>query len=328
MQLILGLLIGFLIGIGLGYIAQQQKIKQINQKLQQVRRAVKEKELASREHNAQIEELKLDRQKYQQLQADQQIFKQQLEASHQQALEQMRASYENNIQKQGDLYQTQIVSLQQQRQQDDAALQQAKREIESLNQLLEQQEATPTTEADLAEGYDLSDQEVAPEEEMDSLFDLLSDLVTEPEKALLPEPTVPVKSDIESLAQSNPPTAILQLSQHYNHPDSETRLSAAKALSKIAENNQQKGTIANLVQSLSKFSQDSDVNVRKSAVSGLSNISSTQVIAWLKSAQRDSDSDIVKIASQALNRFKGQRLRRSQKVKSLPKNAKLVDTRD
>ena len=66
--------------------------------------------------------------------------------------------------------------------------------------------------------------------------------------------------------------------------------------------------------------------MRKSAVTGLSNISSTQVIPWLKSAQRDSDSDIIKIASKALNRFKGKRLAKPKKVKSLPPNATFIDS--
>ena len=328
MQLILGLLIGFFIGIGLGYIAQQQKIKQINQKLQQARRVLKDKELANREHNAQIEGLKLDREKLHQLQADQQLFKQQLEASRQQELDQMRVSFENNLQKQGDLYQNQITALQSQRQQDDVTLKQAKQEIETLNQLLEQHNSVPTTEADFVDAYDLSDPEAASEEDLDSLFDLFSDPVTDPEPLTHAEPDITAIEEIQAIAESNQSRVIPQLSEYSNHPDPETRLSATETLSNIAKTNQQKGIISTLTQSLGKFSQDLDPNVRKSAVTGLSNISSTQVIPWLKSAQRDSDSDIVKIASQALNHFKGQRLRIRTEGKSLPKNARLIDSKD
>ena len=328
MQLILGLLIGFFIGIGLGYIAQQQKIKQVNQKLQQARRALKDKDLTSREHNTEIEELKLDREKFQQLQTEQQTFRQQLQASHQQELEQMRVSFENNIQKQGDHYQDQIAALQQQRQQDGVALQQAKQEIETLNQLLEQQNTTATAEADFADAYDLSDAEEAPEGEVDSLLDIFSDLAAEPEPVVPSKAAVVAINEIQAIANANQSTAIPQLSDYCNHPDPETRLSAVEELSKIAKNNEQKRIIPNLTQSLGKFSQDFDPNVRKSAITGLSHISSSQVIPWLKSAQRDSDSDIVKIASQALYRFKGQRQPQTNEVKPLPKNAKLIDSKN
>ncbi len=73
--------------------------------------------------------------------------------------------------------------------------------------------------------------------------------------------------------------------------------------------------------SLGRLSRDPVLEVRLAAVEALSQVQSSSVIPYLKLAQKDVNSQVIKTASGALNYFKGYPSSSPQKTPHKPKNA-------
>ena len=71
---------------------------------------------------------------------------------------------------------------------------------------------------------------------------------------------------------------------------------------------------------LGRLSRDPVLSVRLAAVEALGNIKSPLVIPFLKLAQKDVDSNVIKSASAALKYFKTSPLSSQKKVPNKPKN--------
>ncbi len=148
--------------------------------------------------------------------------------------------------------------------------------------------------------------------------------VTEAKPAVSPSflESIPVNTSNVSPINLNSPA---QLRDYLAHPDSAIRVSVATQLGNQMAETPVRAETMPAIASLGRLSQDSDSLVRQSAVIALGKISSEKVIPFLKKALRDADSDVVKGASAAIDKYKGYRLRSlkspTQKVaKRLPKS--------
>ncbi len=110
--------------------------------------------------------------------------------------------------------------------------------------------------------------------------------------------------EIIVLGKSGKLASIPKIADYVNHPDSRLRELVASALGTIAGSQGTKAEIERAVPLLGKLSRDSEPLVRQSAVEALGKIKSEKVISLLSLALRDSNSDVVKIASAALNKYK------------------------
>jgi HEAT repeat protein len=328
MEFLIGIVIGFLIGAITIYVAQQSKIKFINQKLKETRRILDDSEAATRGHAVELQELKLEQEKIRQLQTEQKSRQQELEKSYKTEIEELRLTaedkfkeqesvYKAQLKEQEDAYQAPIEALLAERQEHLVKIQQYESQIQALNQ----GDVIPEGEEDFSEELLLESPGESEEsvEKIESILDLFSDLVAEPEPVAPPTTPRQVTEKIAAIAASSKAAAIPQLTQYIHDSDSKVRALVATTFGKIVEEKNQGTEIKQLISSLGKLSRDSDLSVRQSAVAALGKVDSVNVIPLLKIAQRDTDSDVVKSASAALSKFKGYRL--PGKKKALPKNA-------
>jgi hypothetical protein len=97
---------------------------------------------------------------------------------------------------------------------------------------------------------------------------------------------------------------IPKLREYINHPDSSIRERIASALGTIAASHNRNAEVQRAIPLLGKLSQAPEPAVRRAAVAALGNIKAETVIPFLKQSLRDSDRDVVKLASTALGKFK------------------------
>ena len=97
---------------------------------------------------------------------------------------------------------------------------------------------------------------------------------------------------------------IPKLREYVNHPDSSIRERVALALGTIAASHNRRAEVQRVIPLLGKLSQAPEPAVRRAAVAALGNIKAETVIPFLKQSLRDSDRNVVKLASTALSRFK------------------------
>lgn len=308
MNLFFGIIIGFILGAVIFYFLEQRKVKLANQKLQQTRQALEESEILNKQNETQIQEL----------QSAHQAEVQKLENSYQTRIQQLQAKGEEA------------------RQENRLLAEQYENQSQQLRQVLAENQVPAEDEIEGDFRADIEAEAESPEEiiEIDSLLDLLSEVTAEPETTTIaPEQEIkqpaPVeKSDlaqeIMAIGESGDATKIHHLTEYIYNPDSRIRASVACAFGKIAEANSLRAEIQRLIPILGNLSQDSEPSVRQSAITALGKIKSINVIPFLKIAQRDTDSDVVKSASAALTNFKG--YSQLTPKKRLPKNARLIKT--
>jgi hypothetical protein len=103
---------------------------------------------------------------------------------------------------------------------------------------------------------------------------------------------------------SGNPIYIPTLLGHARHRESAIRATVALAVGQIAATMSVRSEIQRAIPVLGNLSQDPDPRVRQAAVEALGQIKSEKVIPFLRQSVRDSDRAIVKIASEALQKFK------------------------
>ena len=95
--------------------------------------------------------------------------------------------------------------------------------------------------------------------------------------------------------------------------NSDIRTQLASSLGKVGVSGSTSKEVNQAIVTLGKLCQDPDQKVRQAAVEALGNIKSVKVIPLLKLGLRDTDADVVKSASAAMDKFKGYRLKKKQK---------------
>lgn len=116
-------------------------------------------------------------------------------------------------------------------------------------------------------------------------------------------------------------TYIPKLREYVNHPDSSIRERVASALGTIAASHNRRAEVQRVVPLLGKLSQAPEPLVRRAAVAALGNIKAETVIPFLKQSLRDSDRDVVKLASTALSKFKFYPINQGAKPTQTPAKA-------
>jgi hypothetical protein len=123
---------------------------------------------------------------------------------------------------------------------------------------------------------------------------------------------------ITVMGNSSQVAYIPKLTEYVNHPDSSIRERVASALGTIAASHNRRAEVQRVVPLLGKLSQAPEPWVRRAAVAALGNIKAETVIPFLKQSLRDSDRDVVKLASTALSRFKFYPLNQEAKSAKTP----------
>jgi hypothetical protein len=113
-----------------------------------------------------------------------------------------------------------------------------------------------------------------------------------------------ITEKIIAMGKSSQVAYIPQLTEYVNHSDSRIRELVASALGNIAATQSQKAEVQRAIHLLGKLSRSPEPSVRQCAVEALGKIKSESVIPYLKQALRDSNPNVVKLASTALSKFK------------------------
>ncbi|WP_107667491.1 HEAT repeat domain-containing protein [Cyanothece sp. BG0011] len=144
---------------------------------------------------------------------------------------------------------------------------------------------------------------------------------------LPPTPTINSQNESKSLAQtikdwgdSNSSNYIPPILNYLTHSDASIRVTATKALGRLMRTNNLNAKMRQAILALGRLTRDPVLSVRLAAVEALSKVKSPVVIPFLKVAQKDSNSQVVKRASAALTDFKGYPLKSAKKVTKKPKN--------
>ncbi|EAZ91394.1 HEAT repeat domain-containing protein [Crocosphaera chwakensis] len=145
--------------------------------------------------------------------------------------------------------------------------------------------------------------------------------------SLPPTSTISYQSNNQSLAQniknwgdSNSSSNIPPILNYLTHSDPSIRVTVAKALGNLVSVKNIRVQMRQAILALGRLSRDPVLSVRLAAVEGLSKVKSPVVIPFLKVAQKDDNSQVVKNASAALNNFKGYSVASKKKVTKKPKN--------
>lgn len=150
----------------------------------------------------------------------------------------------------------------------------------------------------------------------------------EPDSSLLsPTSTLSSQSNYQSLAQniqnwgdSNSSNNISPILNYLTHCDPSIRVTIAQALGKLVSAKNITPQVRQAILALGRLSRDRVLSVRLAAVEALSKVKSPVVIPFLKVAQKDNNSRVVKNASAALNNYKGYPSPSQKKVPRKPKN--------
>lgn len=127
-----------------------------------------------------------------------------------------------------------------------------------------------------------------------------------------------ITEKIIAMGKSSQVAYIPKLTEYVNHSDSRIRELVASALGNIAVTQSQKTEVQRAIHLLGKLSRSPELSVRQSAVEALGKIKSESVIPYLKQAIRDSNPNIVKLASTAINKFKFYPINQGTKPTKMP----------
>jgi gas vesicle protein len=95
-----------------------------------------------------------------------------------------------------------------------------------------------------------------------------------------------------------------QLSEHIYNSDPQVRAAVAETIGKIAESGNIQAKISQCLPILEKLIRDNEVSVRRATIASLSKIRSEKVLPLIRLALKDNDSEVVKLASSAIARFR------------------------
>jgi gas vesicle protein len=141
-------------------------------------------------------------------------------------------------------------------------------------------------------------------EENVELNDLTPTVISEKLEIVI-NPKLDITEKILALGNSEKSANILQLKTYLYHSDSQIRSLVAIAMGNIAESGNIQRELQETIFSLEKLAKDPNNTVRYAAIEALGKIKSEKIIPLLQIALKDTDPEVVKCASQTLNRFKG-----------------------
>jgi hypothetical protein len=127
-----------------------------------------------------------------------------------------------------------------------------------------------------------------------------------------------IAEKIIAMGKSSQLAYIPKLNEYVNHSDSRIRELVASALGNIAATQSQKSEVQRAIHLLGKLSRSPEPSVRQSAVESLGKIKSESVIPYLKQALRDSNPNVVKLASTAISKFKFYPINQGTKPTKMP----------
>lgn len=113
-----------------------------------------------------------------------------------------------------------------------------------------------------------------------------------------------ITEKIIAMGKSSQVAYIPKLTEYVNHSDSRIRELVALSLGNISAIQSHKAEVQRAIHLLGKLSRSPEPSVRQSAVEALGKIKSESVIPYLKQALRDSNPNVVKLASTAISKFK------------------------
>ncbi|NES84322.1 MAG: hypothetical protein F6K10_24545 [Moorea sp. SIO2B7] len=302
MELIIAaIVIGFIVGAVLSYLFQQQRLAQKDRDFNQIlNKNLKE---AENNYQSRMEETVTSLQKEYEQKSNEKI--EQLNQQHQAQIQEFKKVHQRQIEEAEKNHQVQLKELNQDYQ----------KQIQEASKLVQKQEEKPN------EQMIKDSEEIKPIKEKVSNIDKYTPQIPVEEtsvKQQLKPSNLSLKnssktskkkeqdlsSKISALAESCQITEIPQLGEYIYHPDSNIRASVASALGEIANNKGIRKETEQAIPILGKLSRDSEASVRQIAVEALGKIKSKKVIPLLQMALRDFDSDVVKLASNALTQFK------------------------
>ncbi len=95
-----------------------------------------------------------------------------------------------------------------------------------------------------------------------------------------------------------------QLSEHIYDSDPQVRAAVAETIENIAESGNIQAKISQCLPILDKLIRDNEVSVRRATIKSLSKIRSEKVLPLIRLALKDNDSEVVRLASSAIARFR------------------------
>lgn len=284
--LILGIILGLAIGAGLVYWTLQQKIDQHQTELRQYRNALAEME--------QVHESRL-REMTQSLQADYQrqltAEKQSLNHQHEAELQALRANHARAIEEIQHAQPPAPEPTQESVPETDPETDQAT----AADSELESDVKPPQIRQSIAAS--------APPRKAET-YSSASDISEQDMQDAVKQRHPDLAETILSWGNAGQTAYLPQVLQFYRHRDRQVRESVATATGQLVKSKLVSAEIQRAIPVLGTLSRDSDPAVRQAAIQSLGQIRSEQVVPFLEKALRDSDRNVVKSASAAMNRYK------------------------
>jgi myosin heavy subunit len=315
MEIVIGIIIGLVVGAGIVFWLNQKKLENQAQELESQKQQLQHQLEASHEKRLQdtIASLQTDydRQAAQKIEA----AKKEQEAAFQKQLEAVQTERDNQLQERDRALEQRITELQNQHQQELQQLQQShEAQIQATTTVLEQEyEAKRRAQAEATASPVTAPTEAPP--------------VTPLEKVEVVEigsdRDLSLANVIKSWGKTESVAYIPQLVQQLYSPSDRVREAVAMALGQIAQDKPPRFEIMQTIEYLGSLCHDSSPEVRKAAIASLGKIKSEKVIPLLQQGLRDSNSDVVQTASNAIACYKS--YRQTLKPKTLPRNARPLD---
>jgi hypothetical protein len=266
MSFILGTILGLIVGAGLIYLWLQKTIDRQQQELKQSRRSIEE---LSNTHEARL------RDATQRLQTD---YKWQLS----QQTEALQQEYE-------------------------AQLQAAKQTTASSSTPVAIPNLVDTTPTP-SPTTNIQDIPVA-EPPVSYPTESATPVSSVPVTPVMPSPSIwvvveDIEQKISTWAIPGAVTYIPHVIRFANHPDPQIRLAVASTLETITTTKRVSQEVQQAIPTLGKLSRDVEPMIRHAALVALANIPSEQVLPFLEQALRDPDGRVVKVASEAIAKYK------------------------
>lgn len=168
--------------------------------------------------------------------------------------------------------------------------------VQNINNFPDSQEESTNIDTLANQAFPIAQE---PDEEVtgiDTRFDLKSNKIKDNQDKL--------ENQITASENHGQLVDITLLQQHIYHSDNHIRQLVASTLGDITQGKPFRAEFQGVITSLGKLCRDPEPLVRLAAIKSLGNIKSAKVIDLLKLALRDTSSDVVEAASQAMNRYK------------------------
>jgi gas vesicle protein len=328
MGFVIGLIIGLIIGAAILYVTQRSKLSSLETKLRQTRRELDKIEA---DFQAQMQETisylrhAYDRESTQKSEATAQQYQKEIRAlkqNHQLEIHKLQAEIDTQIptphtdptRTTTESFTTIEKSIEEDSEFPFDALNDSFFDEPEQDTLL----ATPVEELPsfFPEELETDDatQNLAPlaeAEEPHPLAELAAFLETKPQLAFdsssvttNPRQNSEQSTEIELVRSLESVDQVVQLGEYIYNRDAQIRATVAENIGKIAESGSIKRQIRQIVPILAKLIHDNDVYVRRSTAACLGKVQSEQVLPLIRLALRDSDPEVVKLASSAIDRFR------------------------